>query len=112
MFVMLILSVNFSCNKKHTKKPDDIIDKQNMIAIMVDMNVFEAAMRVNHPQTTQDSLNVKQYYNEIFRKFKITKPQFEKSLEYYSKQPDKFGEIYDEVITRLSRMQSEESVRK
>lgn len=110
--LIVICFSSFGCKKKHSAIPSGIIKKETMINIMVDVNLIEATLRVKQSLYNKDSSYVKDYYDLVFKKYNITKEQFNNSLKYYSKHPDKFGEIYDEVINKLSRLQSEENSKK
>ena len=115
ILLLLILSIvmtSQSCKRGDAKTPENVIVKDKMISIMLDINLVESSLRMNPPRNMNDSLQIKSYYKVIFKKYKVTKTEFDKSVEYYSKHPEKFGEIYDEIISRLSRMQSEEPGRK
>ena len=83
-----------------------------MINILLDINLVEASLRLDQPRTKADSTRTIALYNEIFKKNNTNKAQFDNSIKYYSKNPEQLGKIYDEVIARLSRMQSEETVKK
>ena len=83
-----------------------------MISVLVDINLIEASLRSNQPKTASDSLRSTAFYKEIFKKHNTNKEQFDNSIRYYSKTPEVLGKMYDEVIARLSRMQSEENAKK
>jgi hypothetical protein len=110
LIIALLLSAG--CKKKESKVPNGVLGKEQMVKVMLDVNLTEAAFRIHPPFNSKDTIDINVYYEKIFKKYKITKQQFNKSLDYYTKHPDKFGDIYDEVINRLSRIQSEEKSKK
>ncbi|HKR04100.1 MAG TPA: DUF4296 domain-containing protein [Bacteroidia bacterium] len=104
--ILFLCSLAFaSCSKKEEKIPADIIPKDRMVQVLVDIHLAEARSQFNAP--FDNSKNVKQaYYKFIFNKYKITYAQLMKSWSFYSEHPAIFTKIYDEVITELSRKQA------
>ena len=97
-----------SCSKNEEKIPADIISKDKMVQVMVDIHLAEARSQMGTP--FNDVKAQKQsYYKFIFKKHKISYEQLRKSLNYYSAHPEIFSEVYDEVITELSKKQAETS---
>lgn len=111
-FVLLLIIFTGGCRNKQNNQGGDIIEKGKMVNILVDINLAEASLRLNQPRSADDSSRTIALYDEIFKKYKINKIQFDNSIRYYSKNPEQLGKIYDDVISRLSRMQSEENARK
>lgn len=109
IIIIFAASTLVGCKHKSKAIPSGIINEETMANLMVDVNLAEAIIRVKQPGFPQDSSYIRAYYDAIFKKYKITKEQFNSSLKYYTKHPDRFGEIYDEALNKLSRMQSEEN---
>ena len=49
----------------------------------------------------------KEYVNYILQKHNIQRNDFLKSMKFYTENPVLLEEVYDSVITQLSRMQAE-----
>ncbi len=47
------------------------------------------------------------YHARIFKDYGVTKEDFDKSIEYYNYRTEELKIIYEEVITKLSLMDSE-----
>ena len=78
-----------------------------MIAVLTDVQIAEAAI-------TQQTINGKfgadytaSYYKFVFQKNKITAGQYKRSLDWYAQHPEILDKVYEEVINRLSKKQSE-----
>lgn len=107
-FILFLCSVIFSCSKKEEKIPADILPKEKMVELMVDVHLAEAQSQAKIG--FDNSKTIKQaYYKFIFNKYQISYSQFAKSFDYYSAHPEVFSEIYDNVITELSKKQAESS---
>ena len=96
-----------SCSKKEEKIPKNILSKEKMIAVMVDVQMAEASIQ-NRSLSITDStkLIAAGYYKNLFEKNKITEQQFRESFLYYSHHLDLLNKIYEEVIYEMSKMQA------
>ena len=107
-FLILLTFLLLSCNhKKEKTAAPDIIPKQEMIQILVDVELAESAISMEQVKSKSIDLYSNYYYNAIFKKYKISQQQFEESLRYYLKKNDDFNEMFVQVINILSRKQSE-----
>lgn len=107
LFALLLFScfLLLSCSKKEEKIPETVIPKEKMVLVLVDIHLAEAGSQFNVP--FDNSTNIKQaYYQFIFKKHKITYPQLMKSWTFYTEHPEIFSEVYNEVITELSKKQA------
>ncbi|MEO5569290.1 MAG: DUF4296 domain-containing protein [Bacteroidia bacterium] len=105
-FILLLIGLFFfSCSKKQEKIPGDIIPKAKMVQVMVDIHLAEAHSQFS--AAFDNSANVKQtYYKFILNKYKISYNQLMNSWKFYAEHPEIFSQVYDEVITELSKRQA------
>jgi hypothetical protein len=100
----------FACaqSKDEVKIPDDIIPPQEMINVIIDFHIAEAALV--ECQNKKEDVNVTTilYYNSILKKHKITRAKFDKSMKFYTENIQLLQIIYEEVGNELSTMQSKE----
>jgi hypothetical protein len=90
--------------------PVDLIPKDQMVDILVDLKIMDAILASEQRKKEQDANDAKYYlYNSIMGKYGITRNRFEESLEYYQKDLKVMDEIYEEAITKLSKMKTEEA---
>ena len=96
-----------SCSKKEEKIPENILPKEKMIPIMVDVHLAEAKIQSNNLSMTDSTKKIAAgYYKNVFEKNKITEQQFRESFLYYSRHLDLLNKIYEEVISELSKKQA------
>jgi hypothetical protein len=102
---ILVLStiVIFSCgrNPNHMSRRY-LISRNTFTDILVDIHMMDAI--TNGPEFYRkfgatDSLNINE---EIFRKYDVTKAKFDSTMVYYSRNPEQYLKIYDDVILRLN----------
>ena len=106
---LFILMINFGCGSQGAKTPDGILTKEQMIPIMVDTQIAEAALSVKNIHGDSAKQYAADYYNFIYIRHKVKKEVFEKSLDYYIQHPKELDAIYSEVITELSKKEAEEA---
>ena len=107
-FLFLSMILFFGCiHKKEKNANSNIIPKQEMIQILVDVELAESAIAIHQNRNNNIDIYSNYYYNSIFKKYKISRKKFEESLKYYAKKGDDFNEIFTQVINILSRKQSE-----
>src|SRR6187549_2455985 len=102
-FLLPLLLLLAACSKKPVEIPSDVISKDSMIVILTDVHLAEAVLQLKNlsrnDSTKQIALG---YYQWVFEKHKITPEQFNRSFDFYVKQPELMTTMYDSVITRLS----------
>lgn len=98
----------FSCSyEPGVNAPDNLLSKEQMIAVLYDLGLAEAAYRGRHHKDTLAEEKVRERVLYNFEEHKTTKKQFEASYDYYMKQPEMLVEIYNEVLARYSTRLSE-----
>ena len=106
--IILFISSAFtisSCMEKEINIPEKILKQKEMSSILTDIHIAQSA--VNNKIVT-DSMNYtfNDYLNYILKQRKIKKEEFLSSLKFYSEHPDILQEVYDSVLTSLSRMEA------
>jgi site-specific recombinase XerD len=88
-----------ACSKPEVKIPNNVIPKDSMVFIMMDVHIAEAGVK----SLSADSLmiNTKTYYEFIYKKHQITEEQFQKSMRFYTYQPELLQEIYVKMTEEI-----------
>lgn len=108
MMGLLLLS---SCYSTHDNEilppPKSLIDQEKVVMILADIEIAESALRQkqNHGHEIGNTKEI--YYRTIFNEYEVTREQFDSSMTFYKQDLDVIDKIYEEVITRLSVMESE-----
>ncbi len=102
LIIILLLQV-FSCREDPTLLHQrDLIPRRKLVNILTEIHMMDALAtnEENHPFFPQgDSIHV---YNNIFNKYKVTSAEFDSTIAMYSRRPDLFVKIYNDVILRLN----------
>ena len=79
-----------------------------MIDILVDVQISESFYLNRRTVKNSDfKTQAPEYFNFIFEKHQITKPQFDESMEFYQKDLPTFKLLYDSVAVRIEKMEKE-----
>ncbi len=109
LFILILLLS--SCYNTHDgnkiPNPNELIDRDKLVLVITDMEIAESTIREKHNLGQEIDGLQEEYYLAIFEKHEITKEQFDNSMVYYKQDLDELNDIYEEVITRLSVMESE-----
>lgn len=106
--IIFLLVISFtSCKKKQVEIPVDILKQKEMIAVLADVQIAEAALTQQATKGKLASDYTASYYKFVFEKHKITSQEFKRSMNWYTLHPDMLDKVYEEVINQLSKKQSE-----
>lgn len=94
IFIFLFI---FSCNTEKTKKPNNFIEKDKMIDLIIDMKIAEKARTIQNKKKKKN-LN---YMAVVFEKHQIDSTQFKDNNAYYTDNIELYYEIYQTIQTRL-----------
>lgn len=111
LLLCLALFSLVSCYPTHTEEwadaPEDLIQRDTMVAILVDVELAESALRQKQNFGHELSDAKEAYFVAIFKKHEVTKEQFDQSLGFYKQDLESINSIYEDVITELSKLESE-----
>ena len=109
-FVVGILAI--SCAKKQPepeKKAEAVsvsapIEEAKLIKILADVHIAESIINMQIPER-RDSC-AKNLYSRVFKKYNVTKSDFDKSFSTYSAVPLAAQAIYEKVSNELSMLEA------
>lgn len=108
--ILLALAVMISScgksNQRITKKPDNLIKKETLSNILLDVYIIESAIYYKTQKGADVVLYTTAYYNALFKKHNITKKQFMQSMSYYIETDNKASNLFLNVINKLMAMQT------
>lgn len=105
LLLLLISLFFFSCAEKKIAIPENVITEKEMTSILSEIHIAQASK--NNSLTIDSSgYTMNEYTNAILKDHHTTKDKFLSSLKFYSDNPEILREVYDSVITSLSRMEA------
>ncbi len=94
--VAILLFVGCSNRKKY------IIDNEKFVDILTEVHMADGVMAIkNLNDRALPNQSNQSYYNYIYKKYNVTKDQFDSTLFYYGRQPDAFKKISKLVKDRI-----------
>ena len=107
-FILLFFILFVSCNDRQEGQEDiHIIDKKTLENIIFDLHYYDAILRESPPDKRfhlSDSIDPSSL---VFKKYEISKKQFDSTILYYAESPEILDNIYDNVIDRLNILEVE-----
>lgn len=104
LFLAIILFI--SCNRKQGVVSAEIIPKDSLINIIVDLHLADAILINSVTQSKISDISSNHLYKSVLNKYEITKERFDSSIIFYSENPIVLDSIYDKVIEKLSMIES------
>jgi hypothetical protein len=104
-FCIILFFLFQSCAKKNVDIPSDVLNQKQMTEILTDLHIAQSAIgNVMTSDTIQYTMD--DYVNYILENHHTTKEDFRTSLKFYSDHPEILSEVYDSVITSLSKIEA------
>jgi hypothetical protein len=105
-------SITLSCvpgeDKSTAEIPKKIIPPDSMVLILTDMQVTEAILREYQRTGREDEKRNEKYYSQVFEKYGLSQKRYRESIDFYEQNPELYYKIYTDIISLLTKMQSEE----
>lgn len=102
---ILVILILWSCNDiQKPKKPDNLIPRDKMVAIIADISLVNAAKGAGKNLLEEHNIDPQNY---IFEKYNIDSIQFAESNNYYAFDVKKYEEIYLKAKERLEKQKEE-----
>lgn len=107
---VVLLSLMVSLNSCKSDKKDfaggqQQIPREQMIRLMADMELTEAALKTRQVKLSRDSIKkiATQSYDSLYSFYGVTPEQFKENLKYYQLDLEDFQAMSDSVIITLTR---------
>ena len=95
------------CTTPETKIPTGILSEAEFANMLKDVHLAEAAFELNKSKGMENAKNtLANSYQTIYKRYDITDTTFSKSLDYYTKNPEKLEKIYTDVLGKLTNERS------
>jgi len=102
MLMLAVFVLTFACQNK--KK---VIPRDELVPVLVDIHLLDGAVRHARYKDEIQMPDNMDTYEYVLEKHGYTQAQFDSSMNYYSRDPRRFEQIYQEVLARLNRMETE-----
>jgi hypothetical protein len=106
----LLLPLLFSCyheNKPEVEVPERLLSESEMVAVLTDVRLAEGALIYRKTRRIEQEEFRESAYKHIFANYGMTAKILNQNINYYNNDPEKMELIYEQVLAKLSRMDSE-----
>lgn len=97
MLILLLGYGIYGCREKSMP-----LDEKQFTALLIDMHKVDGILAVDRGRNYNELKNYA-YYNDLFRKYGITRAEFDTCMYYYSARTVPFSKMYDAIIDTLNR---------
>ncbi|MCH2192530.1 DUF4296 domain-containing protein [Kordia sp.] len=98
--LLTVLLTIVSCNEEAVPKPDNLLSKERMAAILYDISLINSIKGVNKKKLEDGYMHLDTY---LYKKHDTDSTQFLSSNNYYAANPALYNEIYGIVPARLTK---------
>ena len=100
IFIIIISFIILGC-QSGMQKPEDLIPKNKLINILVDIHIHDAVISDLMRKDLLVKQAIPEYYDQVLSEYQITKEQLESTLDYYSIKKEKLTMVYEQVVDSL-----------
>lgn len=80
--------------------------QDTMVEVLTDIHLVKAAKQMNMVMDTADT-NKSDPFEYVWKKHHITEDAYNKSLDFYTRNPNVLDSIYENVLNNLSKQKAE-----
>ncbi|MDT0553660.1 DUF4296 domain-containing protein [Urechidicola vernalis] len=103
LYILLILFIVSCTSNTIYKRPDDLIKKDEMIALILDIQLANGARNIKN----SDGQRLVEYMPLVYEKYGIDSARFARSNYYYSTRIDDYTKMLRAVKERLGKMEKD-----
>ncbi len=108
-YIVIFVFGLFSCTAKEQKKqPVDLIGKEQFADILKDIRLLEGAYTSRYAKVDSSAFKIDSYYIKLFSDHGISRDRFLTSYAFYFDDLNLMMEIEDDVINKVTIMQTEQ----
>jgi len=106
IFLIIILTGLSGCTKKKEISGKAFVPKEVLVNILVDMHLMDAMSNSRRFQLRYDADSM-DLIGPILDKYNITYAMYDTTMAEYSRYPELFDQVYNEVLIKLNVMLDE-----
>lgn len=92
---------------KNENTPGNILGKEKLVNLQVDLYMVESAHNMNILKKDSADSEYRKLFEMVLNKHSVTREDYEASLRYYTLDNKSMNEIYDSILVKLTKLESE-----
>ena len=101
----LFFLINFFIACSSDSVPNGILEEDKMIEVLTDIHLADGYASVLYNDTTKTKAAA--LYFAVYKKYDTDSVQVRKSLEYYTKHPDRLQKMYEKINGNIQQLQAQ-----
>lgn len=101
LLLAIILMAMTACQSN--RPPGHLIKQDDLVPILVDLHLVYALQGTIEFRTLSREIDSVDTYSYVFDKHGIDKTLFDSTIAWFSRNPERFTDVYDEVVMQLTR---------
>ncbi len=103
---VIALSVMISCAKSDEEEniPANILNEEKFTKLIVDFALAESVSNINVKSLPADKMDSLYNFDPLVDN-NVSKSQYDSTITFYSKHPELYKKVYENVLAELSKMQ-------
>jgi len=108
LVLLLSLVLLIACkNETQHSIPENIIEDEVFISVLVDMHLANSQSLLNNIDGMSQKRQLEILHNYVFSKHNIERADYDSTISYYMKYPNRYSELYESVLNKLSKIEGE-----
>ncbi len=107
LLISIITILFLTCGNRKLHVPEGILEPDELAPLLVELHLVDGSL--HQYQSSQQLRKDSAYflYPAVLQKYGISRAQFDSTILFYGKYPEKFSMIYDDVLEELSRREGD-----
>ena len=107
LFLIIIASGCYHNDPEPSFDMSLVMPPDSMVILLTDLQLVDGAVNLKTKEGKPKVEYASAFTNQVLEKYNVSKERFNESLSYYTYYIEEMDKIYEEVINRLGKMESE-----
>lgn len=107
LIFFVLIFFNSCVEREKENIPDYVLSEKKLLSLVIDIHIADAVVSdkklFDRDLRKIDTLS--SYYNSVFVKHKINRAKFNRTMRYYSLNPDFLEDLYENVLDSMKKME-------
>ena len=101
VFIIVVILIAAQSCKQEKQNSIEVIPQDTMSMVLADIHIADATLNII--MNSEKFKEIDDYYFSVLKKYSITRSRFDSSIVFYSKKPEVYSDIYENVMSIISR---------
>ena len=111
-FLSLLLILSAGCKNKEQISGKEYIPREVLVDMLVDLHLIDGITNDRKFYRRYEGVDSIDILGPVLEKYQVSKQMFDTTLYAYSRQPELFDQVYNDVLMKLNIMLDENDLEK